>query len=445
MKIFHLPDLGEGLHEAEIRKWHVQAGDTVKTDQIILEVETAKAVVEIPSPYSGKIEKLHGKPGDLMEVDQPLVEFESDEETTATPPTKDAGTVVGEIKESSTLLEESATGIAHATPTGQFSKSIKATPHIRSLAKSLELDLTQITGSGPNATITVKDIKGAITEQARDTSSSATKHSALPIEHALDKGQGKHTSSSQKPLSLRKPSSPQKSSSLQKPSSPPQKPSSPQKRGAKNTPNLTPLRGVRRAMAINMSQSHTEVVPVTLMDQADIHHWFKKEDLTLRLIQALIKACQTEKSLNTHYHSDSMSLQHFEEINIGIAVDTPKGLYVPVLKDAAQQTPDTLRHTINTFKEKAKAQHFTQSDLENATITLSNFGVFVGRYATPIVIPPCVAIVGVGVAHDNVVAEKNKPTVHRTLPLSLTFDHRAVTGGEAARFLKALIEALEGK
>ncbi len=373
MKIFNLPDLGEGLPDAEIREWLVNEGDEVKEDQPIVSMETAKALVDVPSPYAGRITKFHGKPGDIIKTGNPLVEFEQDANEVAKQ-SSDAGTVVGNIEVGQTILKESPIGIE---PRTNLQANIKASPAVRSLAKQLNVDLDKVTPTGPGGSITAQDIKNA----------------------------GNHT----RPIDK----------------------------------DYEELHGPRRAMAINMAMAHQAVVPVTLMDDADIHHFSSNEDITFRLIQAMITACLTEPALNAHFNGKNLSRCLFTSVNIGLAVDTAKGLYVPVLKEAQTLSKEKIREEINKFKQQAEKQEFAKDTLQGASITLSNFGVFVGKYANPIVVPPTVAIVAVGKLREQAVAVAGKVEIHRIVPISLTFDHRAITGGEAARFLAAFIKSLE--
>ena len=363
MKIFHLPDLGEGLAEAEIRQWHVHEGDWVETDQLMVSMETAKAVVDIPAPRTGKILKLYGKVGDIISTAAPLVEFEEGDQETAT--------VVGHLLTEDTVLVESPTGIS---PTHTTQTSMKILPAVRALAKQLNVDLAQVTPTGTNQQITAEDVKRTA----------------------------------------------QKSSII-----------------------TEPLRGMRRAMALNMTQAHGEVVPVSLIDDADIQHWPADADITVRLIQAIAAAIVVESALNVWFDSKKLERKLISNINIGIALDTEEGLFVPVIKNVSNRSASELREILNRFKSSLKTRTLPAEDLQGSTIMLSNFGMIAGRYANPIIIPPNVAIVGVGQIRDRIVAIDGKPTVHRLLPISLTIDHRAVTGGEAARFLRAFIDYLE--
>ena len=374
MKIFKLPDLGEGLPDAEIREWYVKEGDVVKVDQPMVAMETAKAVVDVPAPRAGKIIKLYGQAGDVINTGGALVEFEDGEDAPA------KSTVVGNLEIGNTILKEAATGIK---PTATINIGIKAIPAVRALAKKLNVDLTAITATGPNGQITVADVERAAKPTVTTPTSTLTGGEAL--------------------------------------------------------------RGVRRAMAIAMSQSHAEVVPVLLVDDADLHAWPAGTDVTARVIRAVVAACKAEPSLNAWYEGKSMTRQLQQDVHIGLAMDSADGLFVPVLKNANKCQPTELRAEINRFKEQVGARTIPQDDLKGATIVLSNVGTFAGKYASPIISPPTVAIIATGRIRETVVAHDGSPAVHRVMPLSLSFDHRAVTGGEAARFLAALIEDLQKK
>lgn len=375
MKIFKLPDLGEGLPEAEIAEWHVKEGDTVTTDQPIVSMETAKAVVEVPSPWDGVIAKLYGKVGDIINTGEPLVGFAGNEESQTAEERKDSGTVVGNIESSGkTVDEQFIIGSAART-----SSSVKATPAVRNLARKLTVDLSQVTATGPMGTITQQDV-----EQFHAATSTSVNE------------------------------------------------------------DYEPLRGVRRTMVKSMTMSHQEVVAVTLCEDADIHGWSsERSDITVRLVQALVVACQQEPALNAWYDAGKIARKIHNTVDLGLAVDTPEGLFVPVIKDAGNLDASELRQRIDELKQKVKTRQATPAELTGTTITLSNFGSFAGRYANPIIVPPTVAIIGVGRLREEVVAFNGQMVIHKIIPLSLTFDHRAVTGGEASRFLGILIRELE--
>ena len=372
MKYFKLPDLGEGLPEAEIVRWHINVGDTVKVDQLMVEVETAKAIVEIPCPQDGVIVALFGEDGDIIHTGEPLVEFQSDQQD-------DSGTVVGQLKsaESGSTADHFIIGAAPSSQQAHHATTAtRTTPAIRALAKHLKVNLEQLTPAPGKQMINAADVEKAA---------------------ELKKTHGE----------------------------------------------ATPLRGVRRTMAKTMMHSHAQVVPVTLMEDADINDWKKDTDLTMRLIQAIAKACQSSPNLNAWFDGNSLSLRVLSEINIGIAVDSEEGLFVPVLNSVNNRPLKDLRKGLNKMRDDIKERSIPPSEMQGATITLSNFGTIAGRYANPVVVPPQVAIIGCGVARDEVVVKKGKMKIRKMLPLSITFDHRAATGGEAARFMAALIEDLQ--
>ncbi len=388
MKIFYLPDLGEGLHEAEIREWLVKEGDQVTEDQPIVSMETAKALLDVPSPFTGTIEKLHGNPGDLVKTGAPLVSFNADAQSShhVEQHRKDAGTVVGNIQVGDTVINESATGIKPAAASGA---RVKASPAVRKMASELGVDLNTVTPTGPGESITAADVNAAATSKPSSIQpTTATNDVAAPE-------------------------------------------------------GYTALHGVTRSMAINMALAHQTVAPVTLVDDADIQHFGPNEDISVRIMRAVQHACEQVPKLNSHFHGKSLSYKQIKEINLAIAVDTEAGLYAPVIKDIGNKTDLELREKINEFKVHAKKQDFPPADLSGATISLSNFGVFVGRYASPIIVPPTVAIIGIGKLRETVVAENGVPAVHKIMPVSITVDHRLITGGEAARFLAALINSLQ--
>ena len=376
MKIFNLPDLGEGLADAEIREWHVKEGDVVKVDQPLVCMETAKAVVEVPSPQAGKIKKLYGSINDVIDTGAPLVEFEAEEGASSSPELrKDGGSVVGSLEESSQRLDE--VNVIVGSSKQKAAAGIKAMPAVRALAKQLNVDLSLVKASGPQGQITAEDVKKLAAE------------SGDGLGHAEK------------------------------------------------------IHGVRRAMAMAMTNSHQEVVPVTIIEDADLSNLPANSDITACLIQAMVAGVKAEPAINAWFDGKTMERRIFEEINIGLAMDTPEGLFVPVLKNVAQVAPGDIRSAVDIFKQTVKNRTVSPSDLQGATLTLSNFGMIAGRYATPIVVPPMVAILGCGKIRDVVVAHHGEMKIRRIAPLSLTFDHRAVTGGEATRFLATLIKHLE--
>ncbi|OFW18610.1 MAG: branched-chain alpha-keto acid dehydrogenase subunit E2, partial [Acidobacteria bacterium RIFCSPLOWO2_02_FULL_65_29] len=254
MKIFKLPDLGEGLQEAEIVKWHVGVGDEIKADQVMVSVETAKAIIDIPAPYAGKIVKLYGKPGEIAHTGAPLAAFEGEGAD------KDTGTVVGEIEVGEKVIAEAPPA---PPPTAA---GIKAMPAVRALARKLNIDLAMVTPTGADGLTTAGDVQRAAKILAEV---------------------------------------------------------GPQER----------LRGVRRAMAQNMMLANAEVASAAIMDDADIDAWPQGVNVMLRLIRGLVAGCRAEPSLNAWYDGAKMGRWVLKKIDLGVAVDTPDGLLVPVLRN----------------------------------------------------------------------------------------------------------------
>jgi 2-oxoisovalerate dehydrogenase E2 component (dihydrolipoyl transacylase) len=207
----------------------------------------------------------------------------------------------------------------------------------------------------------------------------------------------------------------------------------------------TPLRGVRRSMAIAMTRSRSEIVPATVHDQANIDHWSQTADATLRLIRAIVSAVEAEPGLNAWFDSEREELSHKPTLDLGLAVDRPEGLYVPVLRDVTALDEPARRARIEALKQAVRQRSIALADLTGPTFTLSNFGMIAGQHVSLVIVPPQVGIMGAGRIEQQVVALGGEMQICRMLPLSLTFDHRVVTGGEAARFMAAAIADLEDR
>jgi 2-oxoisovalerate dehydrogenase E2 component (dihydrolipoyl transacylase) len=369
MKTFRLPDLGEGLQEAEIVSWHVGIGDRVVADQPIVSVETAKAVVELPSPWTGSILKLFGEPGAVIQVGAPLADIEAEGETS------DAGTVVG------VLPTVPKVAPAQVPASVQVERSlapaqVKASPAVRKRAAELGLDLAGITGSGSGGLLTLDDVEAAVRMK--------------PIPDGYEA-----------------------------------------------------FRGVRRAMAEIMTRSGAEVVPASVTDEAIIDAWPSDADPTIRLIRAIVAGCRAAPQLNAWFNGQSNARRLHDTIDLGLAMETDDGLFVPVLRNIAARSDDDLRAGLEAMKRDVARRTVPLAELRSQTITLSNFGMLGGLHAALAIVPPQVAIVGAGRIHlaPRIVGGEVRAT--RILPLSLTFDHRAVTGAETMRFLTAVITELE--
>ncbi|WP_428775312.1 dihydrolipoamide acetyltransferase family protein [Vibrio sp.] len=378
MKSFTLPDLGEGLAESEIVEWHVKVGDMVEVDQILLTVETAKAIVEVPSPYSGKIVSRHGNEGDVISIGSLLIEVEEVESTVSSESEskskrEDAATVVGNVSHQAheVDVDDFMIGGDRAAANKQ---TITALPSARLLAQRLGVDLSKVDGSGPNGLIIDADIYQACDKQI---------------------------------------------------------------------PGTEVLKGARRTMVGTMAEAHRNVASVTITEEVLLSEWATDEDISARLIKAIVYACTQEPALNAWFDAETMTRCVHSTVNIGIAVDSPHGLYVPVLRGADGYDTKRIRQWLDQTVKGIRERRIGREQLQHATITLSNFGAIAGIYATPVVTPPQVAIVGAGRIMDKVVMQDGQVIATKAMPLSVTFDHRACTGGEAARFTKVLAEHLK--
>lgn len=372
MRVFKLPDLGEGLEDAEIISWHVGVGDHVVAEQPLVSVETAKAVVEIPSPWPGRIGRLAAKEGDFVKTGAPLVFYEDDGSQQP-----DKGTVVGELPSSQAARAAPSKAAAESKSGGTDDNSdVRASPAVRQLARSLGVDLAQVEGTGPDGVITRGDIEKA-------------------------------TSSAKEGYEV--------------------------------------LRGVRRAMALNMARSAREVPGSTVTDEADVGDWPADADVTTRLIRAIVAGCAAAPALNAWFDGEGLQRKLWPTVDVGIAIAGPEGLFVPVLRDVRSLSASQFRSEIDRLKGDIAARRSHPSDMTGATISLSNFGMLGGAYAALAIVPPQVAILGAGRILEVVRPRSGEVKITRILPLSLTFDHRVVTGAEAVTFLNAVIANLQAK
>ena len=371
-RTFHLPDLGEGLTEAELLEWLVSPGQEVRAGEPGAIVETDKAQVEVASPWSGRVARLHGAVGTRIRTGEALDEFELAEEAAAPETHEDAGTVVG-------TLPETLSGAPHTLSGAVDPADLRAMPAARARARELGVSLGEVIGTGPDRVITRSDVESAA-QQGGDA--------------RLSEGE--------------------------------------------------PLRGVRLAMARNMARARASIASATVMDEVDVERWWVPEaDVALRLVRAIATACAAEPALNAWFDERRLARSLHRQVDLAIAIQTQEGLFAPVLRGVESATETETRQSIDRLAAAAAARTLQPSELRGATITLSNFGRLGGRHAMLVVVPPQVAILGAGRIEARVVVRDGAPAVRSTLPLSLTFDHRAVTGAEAARFLASAREDLE--
>lgn len=453
-KNFNLPDLGEGLPDATIVEWFVKEGDVIKLDEPLVSMETAKAVVEVPSPVSGKVLKLSGAAGDIIPTGSVLASFEIDPNlpqradgqdtghshghapapaaaAAPTPPPlptpapaaaedakaerDDAGTVVGAMQSSNAVHTEQALAVG----------GVKAVPAVRAMARKLGVDLSRVRATGSDGAVTMADVKQA-------AANGTAKLGAAPAPAAAA------AYAAPAPAQVSAPVQNETRTTL----SAAGKPMRTQPPGVVAKGQPEPLKGVRRNMARVMADAHSKVVPTTLNDDADIHAWLPGNDVTARLVRAIVVAAQKVPAMNAWFDGEALTRTLHAQVDIGIAVDTDDGLFVPALRNADMLDARGIREGVNRLREQVEARSIAASELSGYTISLSNFGMFAGRYATPVVVPPCVAIVGAGRARHQMTPVMGGVEAHKVIPLSVTFDHRAATGGEAARFLRAMMDDL---
>jgi len=403
-KTFYFPDVGEGIAEGEVVQWLVKVGDLVKEDQALVEVETDKAVVSLPSPFSGKITDIQAASGEIIPVGAALVTVETEVASSATETLtpqeisskKDGGSVVGVLKESD---EEFVLPPGLNAPTKQEKPKTRAIPSVRVLAKKLGVDLSLLEGSGPAGRIMRDDV-----EQAATTPSNKTQE------------QQESTKTEDKT------------------------PLGPIER--------IPFRGVRRSAARRVMKSSKTVAPVTFVDDADITKLERvrlaKKDMTEEkgfkltylpfIIKSVVAGLKTYPFLNASLDEAEKEVILKKYYNIGIAVDTPEGLMVFVIKNADQKSILDLAEEISQLTEKAYTRTIALSELKGGTFTLTNYGVIGGIYGTPIINYPEVGILGLGKIEDKAVVREGEIVI---------LDHRVIYGAESARFMNTVIEHLE--
>lgn len=405
---FKFPDIGEGLTEGEIVRWLVKEGDEVKEGQPLVEVETDKALAEIPCPKTGVILKILAKEKEIVKVGQVIVIIGEQGESFAAPPEKPKSVgVVGELEEAPEEIPVAVTKTEPSKP-ALVSEHVLATPAVRGLAKELGVDINQVRGSGPEGRVLEKDVRQFAESQ-------------------------------------RKPSEPEKKITKVK------------KYDLYGYVDRIPLRGVRRSIAKAMVKSKYTAPHVTTIDEADVTELWKirekekkvaeKKGIKLTILPFIIKAAiaglMEHPYLNATLDDENEEIILKKYFNIGVATDTPEGLMVPVVKNAKDKSILQIAHELTQLVEKARNRTIDLADLKGGTFTITNFGALGGIYGTPIINHPEVAILGVGKIKEMPVARNGRMVVRKILPLSLSFDHRVVDGAEGARFLNTVIARLE--
>ena len=432
---FKFPDVGEGIHEGKIVKWKVKEGASVKEDEILAEVETDKAIVEIPSPFHGRILRLHAREGEEIKVGSVMVTFEgsikesSDEEISKAEATKiesktstsstvssdsqdsakKAGGVVGFIQESDEGLP-----IKKRISSGLV-KKIQAAPAVREYANQKGIDLTKVKGTGEYERITKDDVDNFLISGNKNT----------------DSGSIQSTSQSLSGIKIAR------------------------KYDMWGFIDRVPYSGIRKVIADNTKKSYDENVHVTIMGEAIVDDLVKQREKEKKfaeekgikltylpfIIKALVNSLSKYPQLNSEIQGTEIIVKKY--YNIGIAVDTGDGLYVPIIKRAEQKTVLEIAKEIDDLSSKAFQKKLDPMDFKGGSFTISNLGVSGVKFFTPIINHPQSAILGIGRMYKKPVVKNNKIEISDVLPISLVFDHRVVDGMYAAKFLEDFISNLE--
>ena len=401
---FRLPDIGEGLTEAEIVRWLIAEGDPVAADQPIVEVETDKAVVEIPSPYGGIVVRHGGAEGETIEVGAVLVVVGSQEEAVGAEPVtavSEAAPIVGTLVEEAEVIESVPEAVTPVTT------SVKALPVVRKLARDAGLDLETVTGTGMGGRITREDVEAAIS-----TTSPSVKDAAPPEPESAIPTVATSTSQDER----------------------------------------RPMSRLRRTIAANMSKSWAEIPHVTTFDDVDATRLLEvrialserhevKIPIEALLVRAVLPALSAFPEFNATLDGDDLLVHGSHDI--GIAVDTPDGLLVAVIRDADAKGVLKLAGEVARLGEGARERKLSPDELTGQTFTVSNIGAVGGGHGTPIVPPGTTAILSIGRATSKPIVHDGDLVIAPVMPLSLSYDHRVIDGGMGRRFMAMLLENLE--
>ncbi len=416
-KSFKLPDLGEGIHEGEVLAVPVEVGQEVKEGDIILEVETDKAAVEIPSPYTGSIQEIFVKPGDIVNVGDVMMTFSNGE----------GGRTVKEEKPiKKPVAAETVTADTRVSPASKEGP-VPASPATRRLARELGVDLHVVTATGPAGLVTAEDVRRFTQNGRMDKEIPAT---SPPVSDEVQ------------PLPISEPPLPDftRWGSVER----------------------VPFRSIRRATGKQMALAWSliphvnsqDVVDITKLEafrqkhKAEIETVGGKLTLTVFALKAIATALKTYPDFNATLDmaNEEIIIKHY--YNIGVAVSTDKGLIVPVVRDVDRKSIKELSVELNDLVQRTRARKTTLEEMQGGTFTITNAGAMGGGFFAPIINYPEVAILGVGQARmQPVVRDKGKgdfQIVPRLMmPIVLCIDHRVLDGADAIKFLRVIIDSLE--
>jgi 2-oxoisovalerate dehydrogenase E2 component (dihydrolipoyl transacylase) len=420
--VFKLPDLGEGTVEAEIVGWHVKPGDVVAEEDVIVEVMTEKAAVEVPAPVSGRVISTTGTPGDMVPVGADLIVFETgagDVEETAEAHAEDTAeeeAIRQDIVKEDTVKEDTRrVGNGHASAGDSRPQAgvthagrVATSPAIRRRAHEAGIDLTQLSGSGPNGRILREDFDAFVANR-----------------------------SSSKSL----------------------RPGTPEPQRAPPVEEVEEIKviGVRRLIAQRMSESKRNIPHFAYVEEVDVteleslrqhlNSKLQKGVPTLTflpfIIVALVRVLEDFPQCNAQYDSERNVIIRHRSVHVGVATQTPDGLKVPVVRNAQSRSLWDLADEIRRVSDAARSNKAGRNELTGSTITVTSLGKLGGIVTTPIINAPEVAIVGINRAVERPVVYEGAITVRRMMNLSSSFDHRFVDGYDAAAMIQALKERLE--
>ncbi|HNX01428.1 MAG TPA: dihydrolipoamide acetyltransferase family protein [Candidatus Cloacimonadota bacterium] len=422
---FKFPDIGEGITEGKIVEWYVEKGQSVKSGEALVKMETDKVVTDIPSPKSGVLTERYGNVGDIVNVGHVLVEIEIEgvapeeakqiareipQAKTEVPIEEKSFGVVGtlEVAGEGAYLPASGEGFIQKSTDLQEKVPVKAvgtilaTPVARAMAKDLGIDIREVTGTGPAGRIMKEDIRKYFEGKSKP---------AQP----LQKEPEIHTNIEIQPLSM-----------------------------------------IRKTIAKNMARSKQNAVHMTVIDEIEVEELYRerlnhKEEFIRRgskltylpfIMKAVVDALKEHPVINAELdlEHDRMLLKHY--YNIGIAMDTPEGLVVPVVRDVDKKSIYEIANELLMLEKKASERALTLDDLKDGTFTITNYGTIGGMYGVPVINYPQVGILGVGRIQEKPVVKDHQIVIANVMALSLVCDHRIVDGAEAGRFLKQIMDYL---
>ncbi len=454
--IFILPDLGEGVHEAELISWKVKPGEKVDEHQTVAEMNTDKALVEVPSPRSGVIKELFGKPGEILKVGTVAWTYEGATSGASAPaPTKphaeparapraadngshDEPSSGGEREDAGTVVGTMGGSLGAVTREG--GKAL-ATPAVRRLARDLGVDIDSVSGSGIAGRVTEKDVRAAASAPS-------------PVARGRGEGSG--------PAPASRASTPAPARQVQPLATTVTHPIVESRGSTILVPTgdstRIPIRGVRRTIASRLRQSMDRAVHFSVFDDADVTELDgvrsklaaasgEKVSYLPFVISAICRAVKKFPALNAHIEEgedvEESAIVRHHVVHMGIATDSEQGLSVPVIPNTdAMGVLEVGRHVAE-LARMTRDRTIPRERLMGSTFTISNVGSYAGKYATPVINYPEVAILAAGRVRDGIIAKNGGIHVVKQLPLSLTCDHRCVDGADAARCLALIIELLQ--